>query len=109
MVRAEQTEAVWGLAELLRTKGELLLRDEAPGAVVNAEECFQRALDVARRQGALGWELRAATSLAGLWRGRERVSQACTLLSSVYGRFAEGFEAADLIAARAILNSIHGR
>src|SRR5206468_1805516 len=59
LARAEQAEAGWCLAELLRTKGELLLLGGAPTAVATAEACFQQALDVARRQGALSWELRA--------------------------------------------------
>ena len=106
LARAEQTEAGWCLAELLRTKGELLLLGGAPSAVATAEACFQQALDVARRQGALSWELRAATSLARLWRGQQRVSQARKLLGPVYRRFTEGFETADLVAARALLASV---
>src|SRR5262249_16284448 len=72
LARAEQTEGRWYLAELLRTKGKLLLREQLPTAVENAEKCFHQALDVARRQGALSWELRAATSLAELWHGQQR-------------------------------------
>jgi predicted ATPase/DNA-binding winged helix-turn-helix (wHTH) protein len=106
LARAEQTEAGWYLAELLRTKGELLLLERVPSAVATAEACFQQALDVARRQGALSWELRAATSLARFWRGQERVTQARKLLGPVYRRFTEGFETADLIAAKALLDSV---
>jgi predicted ATPase len=106
LARAEQTEAGWCLAELLRTKGELLLLERAPSAVATAEACFQQALDVARRQGALSWELRSATSLARLWRGQQRVSQARKLLGPVYRRFTEGFETADLVTARAFLASV---
>ncbi len=106
LARAEQTEAGWCLAELLRTKGELLLLERVPIAVETAEKCFHRALDVARDQGALSWELRAATSLARLWRGQQRVNQARKLLGPVYRRFSEGFETADLIAAKALLASL---
>jgi ABC transporter substrate binding protein len=106
LARAEQAEAGWCLAELLRTKGELLLLGGAPTAVATAEACFQQALDVARRQGALSWELRAATSLARLWRGQQRVTQARKLLGPVYRRFTEGFETADLIAAKALLAGV---
>jgi predicted ATPase/DNA-binding winged helix-turn-helix (wHTH) protein len=106
LARAEQTEAGWYLAELLRTKGELLLLERVPSAVATAEACFQQALDVARRQGALFWELRAATSLARFWRGQQRVTQARKLLGPVYRRFTEGFETADLIAAKALLDSV---
>ena len=106
LARAEPTEAGWCLAELLRTKGELLLMEGAPSAVATAEACFQQALDVARRQGALSWELRSAMSLARLWRGQQRVSQARKLLAPVYRRFTEGFGTADLIAAKAFLASV---
>ncbi len=106
LARAEQTEAGWYLAELLRTKGELLLLGRVPTAVETAEQCFQQALDVARRQDALAWELRAAMSLARLWRGQQRAGQARKLLSPVYHRFTEGFETTDLIAAKALLASV---
>jgi predicted ATPase len=76
LARVERTEEQWCLAELLRTKGELLLLRGAPPAVADAEESFRHVLDVARRQDALSWELRAATSLARLWRGQRRTSQA---------------------------------
>src|SRR6266850_976148 len=106
LARAEQAEAGWCLAELLRTKGELLLLERVPSAVATAEACFRQALDVARRQGALSWELRAAMSLARLWHGQQRVSPARKLLGAVYRRFTEGFETADLIAAKALLDSV---
>ena len=106
LARAEQTEEGWCLAELLRTKGELLLLGRVPAAVATAETCFHQALEVARRQDALSWDLRAAMSLARLWRGQERVSQARKLLAPVYRRFTEGFGTADLIAAKALLASV---
>jgi predicted ATPase len=106
LARAEQTEAGWYLAELLRTKGELLLLGQGPSTVATAEACFRQALDVARRQGALSWELRSATSLARLWSGQRRVNEARKLLGPVYRRFTEGFETADLVAARTLLASV---
>ena len=106
LARAEHTEAGWYLAELLRTKGELLLLGGVPTAVETAEQCFLRALDVARRQGALSWELRAAMSLARLWRGQRRVNEARKLLGPVYRRFTEGFATADLLTAKALLASV---
>jgi predicted ATPase len=106
LTRAEQTESAGHLAELLRTRGELLLLGREPTAAVTAEQCFQQALDMARRQGALSLELRAATSLARLWREQQRVSQARKLLAPVYRRFTEGFETADLVAARTLLASV---
>jgi predicted ATPase len=105
LARAEQTEAGWYLAELLRTKGELLLHRRAPADAAAAEQCFLQALEVARRQDALSWELRAAMSLARLWRGQRRVSQARKLLEPVYHRFTEGFGTVDLVAAKALLNA----
>jgi predicted ATPase len=62
-----------------------------------------QALDVARLQGALSWELRAAMSLARLWSGQQPASQAGEMLASVYLRFTEGFGTADLIAAMGLL------
>jgi len=106
LARAEQKEEGWYLAELLRTKGELHLLERVPTAVATAEQCFQQALDVARRQGALAWELRAATSLARLWRGQQQVNQARKLLRPVYRRFTEGFGSSDLVAAKALLASV---
>jgi predicted ATPase len=106
LTRAEQTESAGYLAELLRTKGELLLQERAPAAAEAAEQCFHQALDVARRQDALSWELRAAMSLARLWREQRRVSQARKLLEPVYHRFTEGFGTVDLVAAKALLTSM---
>src|SRR5882672_1162811 len=102
LTRAEQMEAGWYLAELLRTKGELLLHRRAPADAAAAEKCCLQALDAARRQGALAWELRAAMSLARLWRGQRRVSQARKLLEPVYHRFTEGFGTVDLVEAKAL-------
>jgi hypothetical protein len=67
-------------AELVRVKGELLLLQGAPGTAAAAEDHFRQALDWARRQGALSWELRAATSLARLLRDRDRIDEARDLL-----------------------------
>ena len=106
LARAEQTEAGWCLAELVRTKGELLLQGRVPAAAAAAEKCFNQALGVARRQDALAWELRAAMSHARLWRGQRRVSQARKLLEPVYHRFTEGFGTVDLVAAKALLTSM---
>src|SRR5882724_7787808 len=106
LAHAEQAEAGWCVAELLRTKGELLLLGRGPTAAEAAETCFRQALDVARRQGALAWELRAAMSLARFWRGQQRASQARKLLGPVYRRFTEGFETSDLVAAKALLASV---
>jgi predicted ATPase len=102
----ERTEGLWATAELLRIKGELLLLQGAPGAGAAAEDHFRQALDWARRQGALSWELRSATSLARLWRGQGRPMEAMALLQPVYDHFTEGFETADLKAAKALLDAL---
>ena len=84
-------------------KGELLLRNDEPTA---AEEHFRQALDWARRQDALSWELRGATSLARVWHRQRRTSQARKVLEPVYRRFKEGFKTADLITAKALLDAL---
>ncbi len=104
--RSEHTEERWLIAELLRVKGETLLWRGAPGAAAEAESHFRRALDLARLQSALSWELRAATSLARLWRDQARGKAAHELLASVYDRFTEGFTTADLRAAKSLLGEL---
>ncbi len=101
--RSERNEEGWCTAELLRIKGELLLREDASNAAPMAEELFRQGLDWASRQGALSWELRCATSLARLWQEQRRPLQAYELLAPIYGRFTEGFDTADLIAAKSLL------
>ena len=107
--QAERTEERWCVAEQLRIKGELLLMEGAEPAATAAEECFLQALDVARRQSALSWELRAATSLARLWRDRGWTKEARELLSPVYDRFTEGFETTDLKAAKSLVDDLRAR
>ena len=77
----------------------------ASGDAAVAEDHFRQALDSARQQGALSWELRAATSLARLWNGQNRRTEALALLQPVYDRFTEGFDTADLKAAKALLDA----
>ena len=71
-----------------------------------AESCFERALAIARQQQAKSWELRAAMSLARLWRSQGKVQQARELLAPVYGWFTEGFDTRDLKEAKALLEEI---
>jgi predicted ATPase len=104
--RSAGNQERWCIAELLRIRGELVLRQGAPDASATAEDLFRQALDWARRQGALSWKLRAATSLAQMWCGQGRRNQARRLLGPVYDRFAEGFETADLRAAKALLDRL---
>jgi adenylate cyclase len=92
-------------AELHRLKGQALLA--GAGTVSEAETAIQRGIEVAHGQNALSWELRAATSLAQLWQQNVRTNEAEKLLSSVYNRFSEGFETADLITARALIDNFH--
>jgi predicted ATPase len=104
--RSERTEERWQIPELLRVEGELLTLQDAGGAMPAAEDHFRQALDWARRQGALSWELRAATSLARLWRGQGRSGEALALLQPVYDRFTEGFDTADLKEAKLLLDAL---
>jgi predicted ATPase len=71
-----------------------------------AEDCFKRALVIARQQQAKSWELRAAMSFARLWRGQGKVSEARELLAPVYGWFTEGFDTRDLKEAKALLEEL---
>ena len=72
----------------------------------SAEEGFSRALSVARAQQAKSWELRAAMSLARLWRDQGKAQQAHELLAPVYGWFTEGFDTRDLKEAKALLEKL---
>jgi predicted ATPase len=99
----EQSETGWLTPELLRLKGELLLLQSTPAAAETVEDLFRQALDEARRQEALAWELRAATSLARLLRDRGRATEAVEALRPVYDRFTEGFGTSDLILAKQLL------
>jgi predicted ATPase len=93
----------WFVAELLRIKGEVLLRRAGDQSLLAAERSFCEALDVAREQGALSWELRTALSVARLRVGQDRPDDARQLLVPVYNRFTEGFETPDLRSASAML------
>jgi predicted ATPase len=92
-------------AELYRLKGELLLAESSDHQAA-AERCFHQALDVARCQQAKCLELRAAMSLARLWQSQGNRQEAYDLLSPVYEWFTEGFDTADLIEAKALLNKL---
>jgi predicted ATPase/DNA-binding winged helix-turn-helix (wHTH) protein len=106
LARSERDEERWYVPELLRVKGELVLWEDAPDAASIAEDHFRQALHWARRQGALSWELRAATSLARLWRDQDRTRAAREILAPVYDRFTEGFETTDLKAAEWLLDGL---
>jgi predicted ATPase/DNA-binding winged helix-turn-helix (wHTH) protein len=103
----EQSEPGWHTPELLRLKGELLLSQSQSGAAGTAETLFRQALDGARRQETLSWELRAARSLARLLRDQGRRLDAIACLEPVHERFTEGFGTADLIEAKRLLDELH--
>jgi predicted ATPase len=92
-------------AEVHRTAGEIALMTPEPQEL-KAEDYFERALAVARQQQAKSWELRAATSMARLWRDQGKRRQAHDLLAPVYGWFAEGFDTLDLKEAKALLEQL---
>ena len=104
--RCGRNEGLWCLPELLRIKGELLQVDGSATAIEAAEDHFMQSLEWARRQEALSWELRAATTLAKMWHGCGKTVEAEQLLSSVYNRFSEGFGTRDLKAAYALINEL---
>jgi predicted ATPase len=97
-------------AEIYRLQGELLLaqtgtrRHTTGKSIHEADVCFQRALQIARRQQARAFELRAAVSLSRLWHQQGKAMPARRLLGEVYGWFSEGFETRDLQEASALLD-----
>ena len=102
----DKGECRWD-AELYRLKGEILLVRSAEHHT-EAEACFGQALDIARRQQAKSWELRAAISLTRLWQRQGKHAATHELLASIYGWFTEGFDTADLQEARALLEALAG-
>ncbi|KJZ59521.1 ATP-binding protein [Pseudomonas fluorescens] len=123
--RADTGMAGWSTAEILRAKAEALMADDNPLELCcpserfreqarshkskAAEEVLVRALNVARHQGALAWELRSATSLAQLWQRQGLYQQAHELLAPIYNRFTEGFATPDLRKVRRLLDELHGQ
>jgi predicted ATPase len=105
MTAVETTKERWLEAEIHRMAGEIALLSPKPD-VAKAQAYFERALEVARRQQAKSWELRAAMSLARLWRDQGKVSEARELLAPVYGWFTEGFDTRDLKEAKALLEQL---
>jgi predicted ATPase len=101
----ETTEERRWEAEVNRIAGEITLKSTEPDAD-KAEAYFERALAIARQQKAKSWELRAAMSLARLWRDQGKEQQARELLAPVYGWFAEGFDTRDLKEAKALLEEL---
>ena len=91
--------------ELYRLKGALLFQQSLENHL-EAETCFQQAMAIAQSQQAKSWELRAATSLARLWQQQGKRTEARELLAPVYGWFTEGFDTADLIDAKVLLDEL---
>ena len=122
----KKTEERWHEAELYRLKGELTLEaggwrlktssssEHAPslkppvssGVVQEVEEYFRKAIEIAQKQQAKSWELRAATSLARLWQQQGKTTEARDLLAPVYEWFTEGFDTRDLQEAKALLEEL---
>ena len=103
LARCERNGERWYLAELLRIRGEILSHGAGPDAPQKAEQCFKDALDWSHRQGTAAWQLRAASSLAKLYRAERRETEAQSTWSRVYESFTEGFDTADLREAKASL------
>jgi predicted ATPase len=106
MAAVETAKERWCEAEVNRIAGEIALLSPEPDAA-RAEEYFERALAVARAQQAKSWELRAAMSMARLWRDQGRRDEARDLLAPLYGWFTEGFDSRDLKEAKALLDELH--
>jgi predicted ATPase len=106
MIAMETTKEKRFEAELNRAAGEIVMLELEPD-VSRAEAYFGRSLAIARQQQAKSWELRAAMSLARLWRDQGKVREARELLAPVYGWFTEGFDTRDLKEAKALLGEFN--
>ena len=105
MTTMQTSNQRWCEAETNRIAGEIILLSPKRD-VARAEAYFEHALTVARQQQAKSWELRAAMSLARLWRSQGKVQQARELLAPVYGWFTKGFDVRDLKEAKALLDAL---
>jgi predicted ATPase len=122
LTQVEKTGERYYEAELYRLKGELTLqKSQASGAKFQvesgsgfgvqspeseAEACFQKAIEIAQRQQAKSWELRAVMSLSRLWQNQGKKDEARQLLAEIYGWFTEGFDTKDLQEAKALLQEL---
>jgi predicted ATPase/DNA-binding winged helix-turn-helix (wHTH) protein len=106
IAQCDRTGEAWLRAELYRVRGEVQLLGHEAQASDAGEASLLQALEIACSQGALAWELRAATSLARHWRRTGRSSEAQALISPVLARFSEGFATSDYRAAAALLAEI---
>jgi adenylate cyclase len=105
-----KTEERYYEAELHRLKGDLVLRrsgvEAEPGVQTEAEECFRKSIEVARRQEAKAFELSAVISLSRLWKRQGKKAEARKALVEIYGRFSEGFDTKDLIDAKVLIEQL---
>jgi len=106
MTAVETTKEKWCEADIHRTAGEIALMSPQPDAA-KAEAHFERAIAIAREQKAKSWELRAAMSMARLWRDQGKRDEARDLLAPIYGWFSEGFDTLDLKQAKSLLDELH--
>ncbi len=118
LAMVDKTEERYYEAELYRLKGELSLKSRqvkasqdksevtSPQAEAEAEACFHKAIDIARRQQAKSLELRAVMSLSRLWQQQGKKEEARQMLAEIYGWFTEGFDTADLKEAKALLEEL---
>ncbi|HEX6386122.1 MAG TPA: hypothetical protein VF177_15735, partial [Anaerolineae bacterium] len=96
----EETGERFAEAELYRIRGEIRLQNHEEES---AEEAFTRAIEVAQKQEARWWQLRASVSLARLWQTQGKRAEAQDMLADIYGQFTEGFDTFDLKQAKAVL------
>jgi predicted ATPase len=122
LAQVDKTENRSYEAELYRLKARLTIQNEVPGlkgqvteiqqprswpqAEAEAEQCLQRAIEIANRQASKSLELRAATSLARLWQHQDKKDKARKRLTEIYSWFTEGFDTADLKDAKALLDEL---
>jgi predicted ATPase len=103
LARVERTKERWCLPEALRIRGELALQI---GSRLDAESYFSQALERARAQGALAWQLRAATSLARLYQLRGMPAPARAVLEPVLAMFTEGLDSPDVTSAAELVRTL---
>jgi predicted ATPase len=105
MMTVETTKERLFEAEIYRVAGEVALKSPNQDTT-KTEAHYERALAVARQQQAKSWELRAAMSVARLWRDQDKREEARELLAPVYGWFTEGFDTRDLKEAKTLLHEL---
>ena len=109
LARCEARDERWYEAELLRIKGELFLHAGKHRSVADAEGHFDRAIALARHQGAVFWELRTAVSLARLRISQDRGADALAILNAACGKLTEGFATADMRSAQVMIAQLSPR